>query len=444
MAFATPIARATSTEDANVTTHDVALPDGSNVAGRLLVVALSMRSIGTFQLPAGWTAGYADELGPNGTTGPLVAVRWKILTGSEGYGATGAVQQFTSSVSQQSAHRSWLIEAGAFDPAYPLVITRVEGTSTTPDSPVITPTFGAADFHFIALFGCEDDNPTSGYPTNYTTSQLHIAPTGGACTLVVAERAANTATENPSAFTQDSSLAWVAVTIAIRPNRSPLVYGSDDYTVAADADLAAYDPKWAAAYVLGGSSILVQASTDDLRNPSATDVAVYRWTGVTLLEQKIVGDLRAGLNRWPGLTARNPAASANQGYMAEWDAELGDIVLYRVTAGPTYTIIAQGGAVTSTETVFTNCYVRATGTNPVNVTAGDDTNGATLTYDDTNAARHQSGQPAVSLYNATASIAGATNVKIYDEGAAPPPPAVPVRKRRRRLTPSRSPGQCAK
>jgi hypothetical protein len=205
------------------------------------------------------------------------------------------------------------------------------------------------------------------------------------------------------------------------------VYGPDAFTVGADVNLEVYDAaNWAANAVSVGGTQKVMAATDDVRVTPVSTASITRYIGITLVAQRIVGDIKllSSVNApFPGL--RNRSATTEQdGYLAEWDnsAVQQKINLYRVTGGasPVFTLIASGGLVDgSAANNYLGGYLKATGTNPVALEAGDNTNGVAITTSDSNAARYQSGQPGLSIYNDGALACGIDNVEVWDESAAP-------------------------
>jgi hypothetical protein len=190
---------------------------------------------------------------------------------------------------------------------------------------------------------------------------------------------------------------------------------SDTFTVGADAELDAYDADWVKVSA-NQDDVSVIAANDRLEGTNSVgNNADYTWTGQTVLEERIQATLNAG-SAWSSLTVRGDLDMNN--YLAEWDSSSNAIILYRATgftggSGGSWTQVAFGGTVASS-TTYTGAYLKATGTNPVELEGGDDTNGAAaVTYSDSNAARHQSGQPGISM--ATNSGGWIDNVEIWDE-----------------------------
>src|SRR5262245_35219583 len=109
MAFPNIVATNGGNSGANTTSHTVNLPDGSNVAGRLVIVIFATDGTTTPSWPSspGWTSLVAVTSAQACT----LEVRYRILDGTEGYAATGqTITVSTGAVSEGSAHTSYLIE----------------------------------------------------------------------------------------------------------------------------------------------------------------------------------------------------------------------------------------------------------------------------------------------------------------------------------------------
>ena len=90
--------------------------------------------------------------------------------------------------------------------------TSASGTSTTPDPPSLDPaSWGTEDTLWIASCMCAAaaGNPTA-FPTSYSTG---VRANG----CGAADRQLNASSEDPSTFSQASSLAWLASTIGVKP-----------------------------------------------------------------------------------------------------------------------------------------------------------------------------------------------------------------------------------
>lgn len=88
-------------------------------------------------------------------------------------------------------------------------------TSTVPNPPSITPSWGAEDTMYIALTTWNTDAGTVTFPTNYDDNQ-NDSQVGTVCGTAYASREINGSPEDPGTFTV-TSVAWAAFTIAVRP-----------------------------------------------------------------------------------------------------------------------------------------------------------------------------------------------------------------------------------
>ena len=127
---------ASSSEDNNTYTHNIALPSGI-AAGDLLLIfwADRDRPVATVPIPAGWQELYRSVSG-NGAR----RIAWyKIATGSEG---TVLVLTSAGGDAIRSAHNSYRIAAGTFQ-GIPVAGTVATGSNNQfPDPPYLLPGFG--------------------------------------------------------------------------------------------------------------------------------------------------------------------------------------------------------------------------------------------------------------------------------------------------------------
>lgn len=180
-----------------------------------------------------------------------------------------------------------------------------------------------------------------------------------------------------------------------------LVYGPDAFTAANGTLLQTYNAQWVKIVTNGDLEIQSNA----LSAQSLQDAVVYGWNGATVTNGRVVCNIYTGTNnaQFPGLVVRATGTSVSNAvyYLAEWDNSANDIILYRVTAGGTFTSIASGGSVAQ-NTTYNNAYLKVTGTNPVQLEAGDDTNGAAaVTFSDSAGNRITTGNVGLSEYSDT-------------------------------------------
>lgn len=195
-----PYVNATATnETAYGTSHVATMP--THVAGDLLLVyAISYDNLNA--IPEGWTA-LVSNVAVGTYAGQIVYKR-----------ATSASESLTLT-SPLSDYVRFLIFTIKQSEGPPVISSSATGSSTIPNPPSLTPSFGtqktlwlASEFHGAAV------DPVTAYPSGYTWNETNnlqnIAYIG------VATKAASAASEDPGTFTLTSSGDWVAYTIGIR------------------------------------------------------------------------------------------------------------------------------------------------------------------------------------------------------------------------------------
>lgn len=217
MTFPTVIAENGGNSVVDQTSVTVNLPDGSDVAGRRILCFFTSDGSGeTITFPAGWTKILTD-----GGTGFTNVIFYHDTDGTEGYPSTGATITATITSVEMSAHTTYLI-SGFETSTAPAVATATTGTSTAPNSGALNPAGWDVEdtlwFTSASLNGASATTPRiTVYPTNYTNGRSDFAADGNGVTQAVARRENATASEDPGAFTSDTSVAWRAATVGIRP-----------------------------------------------------------------------------------------------------------------------------------------------------------------------------------------------------------------------------------
>ena len=237
MAFPSVVAVNGGNATVDATSVTINLPDGSDVANRLILLFFTSDGSGeSFTWPTGFT-----EILVEGGTGFTNGVAYQFTTGSEGYASTGATTTLTITSVEQSAHTTYLL-SGVDTATAPEAATATTGTSTAPDSGSLNPAgWGTEDtlwFTFASANGLSSTTPRfSVYPTNYTNGRSDISAGGNGVVQGVARRELNAASEDPGAFTIDTSAGWRASTIGVRPGAVAytLAVTSASYTVTANA-----------------------------------------------------------------------------------------------------------------------------------------------------------------------------------------------------------------
>lgn len=194
--------------DGDATQHLIAMPAAVN-AGDLLIVIFSNDGAATVATPADWNL---LDSAVQGTTNRL-SNYYKIAVGNEG----GTTVDFVTSATEEAVAHVYRI-SGWHGTTPPEVGTAATGNNTTPDSPQLTPSWGAEDTLWLAAYGADATDTTSAYPTSFTDGQTDSTPAPGSCTVASARRDFNGTVLNPPVFTMAPSEQWVAQTFAIRPS----------------------------------------------------------------------------------------------------------------------------------------------------------------------------------------------------------------------------------
>jgi len=102
-------------------------------------------------------------------------------------------------------------------------------TNTTPNPPILTPTYGAKETMWMAFACVEKEGITatfSAIPTGFNAIRTTDSANDGSTAVSLASvyKKMNTSTMNPYAFTTDYAVAWSTITVSIEPqDDSPLV-----------------------------------------------------------------------------------------------------------------------------------------------------------------------------------------------------------------------------
>ena len=218
MTFPTVVAVNGGNNTSDATNQTVNLPDGSNVAGRLILLFFTSDGSGeTFTYPdASWV-----EIFAAGGSGFTNAVAYHVVDGTEGFDGTGDTITVVVTSVEQSAHTTYLI-SGQHASSMPVASAEATGTGTAPDPAALNPAGWATEdtlwFAFCSLNGVNATTPRlSAYPADYGSGRSDISAGGNGVVQGVARRENATASEDPGAFTSDTSVAWRAATIGVRP-----------------------------------------------------------------------------------------------------------------------------------------------------------------------------------------------------------------------------------
>lgn len=186
------------------TSHNINMP-ATVATGDLLIAIVAATTASTVSVSAGgWTAIYNTMVSPVST-----AILYKVADGTEG----GTVVNFTTPSAVPMCGSVFRIAAASYSGS-PEATRTTGGSSSTPDSPNLIPSWGALNTKWIAGFAMQTLRTVTGYPysTDQTVSTGPAAPGLASCTTEV-----NAASLNPAAFSLSGTTAWESFTIAIRP-----------------------------------------------------------------------------------------------------------------------------------------------------------------------------------------------------------------------------------
>lgn len=203
MTFPSVDATNSGIDNTSSTSHNISLP-ASIAAGDLLIIFITSSAATSVASATGWTSLYSTSLN--------LSIRgyclYKIADGSEGSSVTVSFT-VTCSVAWTSYRISGYASA-------PEVGTSATGTSTTPDPPSLTPSWGSDDTLWIAAAHCNNVTADLTAPTNY--GSIVQAVNGGGKSAGTAQRNLAAASDDPGTFANASNNDWVANVVAVRPS----------------------------------------------------------------------------------------------------------------------------------------------------------------------------------------------------------------------------------
>lgn len=207
MAFPTVANQSVNAFLVDATNHNVGMPATVN-AGELLLCLFCNDGSATVTTPSGWTQRWSLNNGSN----VRLSAYYRIADGSEG----GTQVNFVTSAAETAVARVYRI-TNWHGTSAPEAATAT-GSTSTPDPPAVTPSWGAQDTLWIACHGRSSTVTLSSYPTDYSNGTNDSSGSGTThAQLAVARRELAAASENPVAFTLSGSAAWVAATVAVAP-----------------------------------------------------------------------------------------------------------------------------------------------------------------------------------------------------------------------------------
>lgn len=201
------VGTATSTEDSQVTSHDVSLPSNI-VSGDLLLMFFACLdpefSTPTLTWPGGWT-----ELDTETSGVRSHGIAYRIANGSE-----ESTVVVTTAQTGYSAHQTFRVTDYQGTPS---ITAKATDNSDNPDSLELTPSWGSSHTLWFSVFCAADQasGPVNTYPTNYVGGQF-VTSSAGYASVGSARRELTAASENPGAYDLDDDVVWFAWTIGIQ------------------------------------------------------------------------------------------------------------------------------------------------------------------------------------------------------------------------------------
>ena len=192
---------------------------------------------------------------------------------------------------------------------------------------------------------------------------------------------------------------------------------TDNFTVGANTNIDAYPAAGADyAYNLGsGANLTVNAANDRVQQTAtgADHAARIIDASVPTTDQQMsITSFSSGSEDSTGnACVRMKTDGTGNFYLCYASKNGGNILIYRVVAGA-FTQIASG---TRTWTPPSTLIFKATGTNPVSLLANI-AGTADLTFDDSNASRHQTGVPGIHMFSTTINVSYIDDVSVDDLG----------------------------
>jgi hypothetical protein len=195
----------------NTTTFAVPYPAGVAIGDRLVVfIALDATGARSVTFPAPWVERVDDD----GAGGPLVAVA-EIVAAASALSGT-----WTLTISGGERGRYWTSRVGGSHATEAMAVgTPAFGTSTSPNPTAVNPSWPSTEDTLFWAIGAADDGRTTwtAAPASYGSLHNGEEGTSGGASLGHARRDLAADSDDPGAFTIDTSIAWAAVAVAIRP-----------------------------------------------------------------------------------------------------------------------------------------------------------------------------------------------------------------------------------
>ena len=189
------------------TSHTVPLPQYAN--GNLLLMFVSS-TVAAVATASGWTQLFAENRVSSAGQDRLTCL-YRIADGTEGTSVVinlAASQNVAAIVYSVSRYSGGTLESSV-----------TTGNSTTPDSPSLSPAMGIGEYLWVTAFATTGARYVIAYPIAYGVSPMQLFNGLGVSTartiLGVAAKAATALSDNPGAWTLNTSFEWVSATVAV-------------------------------------------------------------------------------------------------------------------------------------------------------------------------------------------------------------------------------------
>lgn len=201
MAYPTIAGYTTGSRTSNATSTSITVPSGTQ-AGDLMLLLISKDGTGLFTAPSGW-----EVLENTGSSAQAVGVFYRQLT--------APLSNFT--IAHASEMTAWVL-LRIPDGEVPQKSSRATGSSTSPNPPSLTHSFGAGtEVMWLAMMGHDYNRTTSAYPSNFPDNRINSRSTAtGGSGVSMATLNSTTNPQDPGTFTISSRDTWQAYTLAIK------------------------------------------------------------------------------------------------------------------------------------------------------------------------------------------------------------------------------------
>lgn len=188
--------------------HAISITPGA--AGDLLLLHVAHSTSSTVTVPAGFSTLSANISNPSGS--PRSTWLYKVAAGTE-----GATLNFSTSANTTCAAHLYRIQSGSFSGTPELQTGANVPTTTTPDPPSVTPSWGSAKTLWIATYAVNNIVTTTAYPL--PNNQITTAGTAVTSPRLIGscDQKSEVSSFDPGTFTISATSTAIPQTVAIRP-----------------------------------------------------------------------------------------------------------------------------------------------------------------------------------------------------------------------------------